>query len=129
MPALINGEDRAFTSAVRQAGFIVRHAIDIEVVTSGRLEGRAAGGCADTMRLRCEIPDSPCDERLERFDRALTAYPVAPSTSSASREGRSIPHPTLGAERARRGGDPDRDHAVFYSGACGVRGFEPTLRL
>ena len=71
MPALANGEDRAFIEALRAADFVVRHATDIEVVTSGRLEGRATGGAADTMRLRCEQPDSPCDDRLEGAGRAL----------------------------------------------------------
>ena len=52
----------------------VRHAPDITVVTSGRLDGRAAGGAADTMRLRCEVPESPCDERLEPVSRALFRY-------------------------------------------------------
>ncbi len=71
MPALRNGEDRAFTAAVQAAGYAVRHAPEIMVVTSGRLDGRAPGGAADTMRLRCEVPDSPCDERLERLRRAV----------------------------------------------------------
>ena len=33
--------------------------------TSGRLEGRAAGGVADTIRLRCAEPEAACDEYLE----------------------------------------------------------------
>lgn len=71
MPALAHGEDRAFVSAVREQDFVVRHAPDIEVVTSGRLVGRATGGAADTMKLRCEVPDSPCDDRLEPMHRAV----------------------------------------------------------
>ena len=65
MPALVVGEDRAFIAAVRRHDAFVRHAPHIEVITSGRLEGRAPGGAADTMRLRCDVLDSPCDERLE----------------------------------------------------------------
>ena len=71
MPALSHGEDRAFVDALRAGGFAVRHAVDIEVVTSGRLVGRATGGAADTMRLRCEVPDSVCDDRLEVAGRAI----------------------------------------------------------
>ena len=41
------------------------------VSTSGRLDGRAIGGVADTMKLRCEVPDSFCDERLENLGRAV----------------------------------------------------------
>ena len=66
-----SGEDRAFIDAVRAHDLIVRHAPDIEVITSGRLEGRASGGVADTMRLRCDVPEAPCDVRLERLGRVV----------------------------------------------------------
>ena len=65
IPKIECGEDRAFVDAVRSAGFVVRHAPDIEVITSGRLDGRAVGGVADTIKLRCERPQAPCDDRLE----------------------------------------------------------------
>ncbi len=71
MPALAVGEDRAFIAAVRAHGGRVRHEPNIEVVTSGRLDGRAAGGAADTMRARCLDPDALCDARLEPLGRAL----------------------------------------------------------
>lgn len=71
VPDMPQGEDRAFIDAVRARDLIVRHAPEIEVVTSGRLDGRASGGVADTMKLRCDVPDSPCDERLERLERAV----------------------------------------------------------
>ena len=71
MPALAVGEDRAFIAAVRRYDAFVRHAPHIEVITSGRLEGRAPGGAADTMKLRCEVHDSPCDPRLEPFRLAV----------------------------------------------------------
>ena len=71
MPALPVGEDRAFERQLLAHGARLRHAPDIAVVTSGRLDGRAPGGVADTMRLRCELPDSPCDPKLEPVLRAL----------------------------------------------------------
>ncbi|KMO40747.1 glycosyl transferase [Methylobacterium variabile] len=74
MPALPVGEDRAFVAALLRADARVRHAPDIVVVTSGRLDGRAPGGAADTMRRRCEAPESPCDPRLEPLSRALFRY-------------------------------------------------------
>lgn len=43
------GEDRALFDAVRQAGGKVRHPLDVRVFTSGRTQGRAAGGMADTL--------------------------------------------------------------------------------
>ncbi len=67
MPALTVGEDRAFIAAIRRHDAFVRHAPHIEVITSGRLDGRAPGGAADTMKLRCDVLDSPCDQRLELF--------------------------------------------------------------
>ena len=72
MPPVPVGEDRAFIAAVRANGGRVRHAPDIEVVTSGRLDGRAAGGAADTMKLRCLDPEALCDARLETVGRAVS---------------------------------------------------------
>ena len=66
MPDQPAGEDHAFIDAIRAHDLVVRHDPEIEVVTSGRLDGRATGGVADTIKLRCDIPDSPCDARLER---------------------------------------------------------------
>ena len=71
MPALPVGEDRAFLTAVRAMGGRVRHHPDIVVVTSGRLDGRAAGGAADTMLARCLDPEALCDPRLESVWNAL----------------------------------------------------------
>jgi hypothetical protein len=58
------GEDRALASALRHAGYRVRHDPKIVVITSGRLYGRAEGGCADTMRARIDEPTARCDEYL-----------------------------------------------------------------
>lgn len=74
MPPLAVGEDRAFVSSLLSSDAKVRHAPDIVVVTSGRLEGRAPGGAADTIRQRCEVPQSPCDLSLEPLPRALFRF-------------------------------------------------------
>lgn len=74
MPALAVGEDRAFVAALRAHDLRVRHDPDIEVVTSGRLDGRAPGGAADTMKLRCALPETPCDSRLEPALRAAWRF-------------------------------------------------------
>lgn len=74
MPPLAVGEDKAFVSSLLSSDARVRHDPDILVVTSGRLDGRAPGGAADTMKLRCEVPQSPCDPRLEPLPRALFRY-------------------------------------------------------
>jgi Glycosyl transferase family 2 len=74
MPPLAVGEDKAFVSSLLSSDARVRHDPDILVVTSGRLDGRAPGGAADTMKLRCDVPESPCDPRLEPLPRALFRY-------------------------------------------------------
>jgi hypothetical protein len=65
LPPLPVGEDKALIAALEAHDARVRFAPEICVVTSGRLHGRAAGGVADTIRLRCEHPDALCDEMLE----------------------------------------------------------------
>lgn len=74
MPAIPLGEDGAFVAALLARGLRVRHAVDVVVVISARLAGRAPGGVADTIRARCEVPDSLCDARLEPVPRALFRY-------------------------------------------------------
>ncbi|MGP9810569.1 glycosyltransferase [Rhodopseudomonas sp. NSM] len=64
------GEDIALTAALETAGFKVRHSMAVAVTTSCRLDGRAQGGAADTMRLRHAMPDAPCDDDLEPALRA-----------------------------------------------------------
>lgn len=65
LPELPLGEDRAFADLLRAAHFKVRHSLAVKIVTSGRLVGRAPGGCADTIRHRIEQPDAECDAYLE----------------------------------------------------------------
>lgn len=65
LPARPLGEDAALTAALDDAGFKVRHSMEVSVSTSCRLDGRAIGGAADTMRYRLENPDGFCDEDLE----------------------------------------------------------------
>ena len=50
MPALPFREDVAFVRAVCRAGYRLRHPLDVQVVVSARLEGRAAGGMADCLK-------------------------------------------------------------------------------
>lgn len=59
------GEDAALTQALERAGFRVRHAMDVSVMTSCRFDGRAKGGAADTMEYRHAVADALCDDDLE----------------------------------------------------------------
>lgn len=64
------GEDKWLVRSLEAHDGRVRHDTSLQVLTSGRLFGRARGGMADTMRKRILDPESPCDERLEMLDRA-----------------------------------------------------------
>jgi len=68
LPAAPHAEDREFFAALRRADARIRHAPDCHVTVSGRTEGRAAGGMADTIRRRLTAPDMYLDDRLEPAD-------------------------------------------------------------
>lgn len=65
VPDVATGEDRALIAALRRMDAKIRHALEIRVVVSGRVEGRSAGGMADTIRRRMTAPDLHLDDRLE----------------------------------------------------------------
>ena len=66
LPEVPVGEDRALFLALLRADMRVRHLPDARVTVSCRLDGRAAGGMADTMRSRLREEDAaPTDPRLE----------------------------------------------------------------
>ena len=58
------GEDRALFEMLRRIDGKIRHSLEVQVVTSARMDGRASGGLADEIRLRTD-PDHPCDDALE----------------------------------------------------------------
>lgn len=65
MPAVPLAEDRAFFAALRSVDARIRHAPEVRVVVSGRIEGRAPGGMADTIRRRLACADAWLDDALE----------------------------------------------------------------
>ena len=65
LPCVPLGEDKAFVARLRRHDAKIRFCPRVEVVTSGRIQGRAPGGVADTLRLRSAAPDAFCDEALE----------------------------------------------------------------
>jgi hypothetical protein len=74
VPVQPMGEDRALVRRLRAAGARVRHCLRTRVVTSCRLEGRAPGGMADTMRQRIAEPEAECDPMLEPLFAAASRY-------------------------------------------------------
>jgi GT2 family glycosyltransferase len=65
IPSVASGEDRALVEALMHIDARVRHDPDIIVVVSGRLNGRAPGGMADTIRRRMIVQDEYCDILVE----------------------------------------------------------------
>jgi Glycosyl transferase family 2 len=59
------GEDRALLQALEHRDAWIRHCPDTRVTTSCRLDGRAQGGMAETIRQRIADPEALCDEALE----------------------------------------------------------------
>jgi hypothetical protein len=70
-PRVPYGEDRALIERFRLADARIRHAPDIEVPVSGRLEGRAKGGMAEALSRRARQRDEETDAALEP---AVDAY-------------------------------------------------------
>jgi hypothetical protein len=97
IPALPFREDVAFVSAVCRAGYRLRHPLDVQVVVSARLEGRAAGGMADCLKTwvdaaaqgRPHLVNDPLKvaARLHRRRLAQSGDEAAPIVYSAPVDG------------------------------------------
>jgi hypothetical protein len=74
IPAIPCGEDRAFVASLWRMDARVRHDPGIEVVVSGRIEGRAEGGMADAIRRRMVQQDEYADEQAEPAEDAVRRY-------------------------------------------------------
>jgi hypothetical protein len=71
LPGVPLGEDKALVAELLRRDAKIRFAPEVQVVTSGRVMGRAPGGVADTLRLRSCDPDAFCDEALQPFRIAI----------------------------------------------------------
>jgi cellulose synthase/poly-beta-1,6-N-acetylglucosamine synthase-like glycosyltransferase len=71
LPRVPLGEDKALVAELLRRDAKIRFSPEVDVITSGRVEGRAPGGVADTLRLRSENPDAFCDAALEPFRTAV----------------------------------------------------------
>jgi hypothetical protein len=71
LPRVPLGEDKALVAELMRHDAKIRFCSEVRVTTSGRLDGRAPGGVADTLRLRSDDPTAFCDELLEPFRIAI----------------------------------------------------------
>ena len=74
IPAIPSGEDRAFVRALWMIDARVRHDPAIRVTVSGRTDGRAQGGMAETIRRRMIRQDEFTDDQLEPALDAFRRY-------------------------------------------------------
>jgi glycosyltransferase involved in cell wall biosynthesis len=115
VPALALGEDRAFIDRLRRVDAAIRHAPEVRVVVSGRIDGRARGGMADTMRRRIVHQDEWIDDRLEpalpRLRRAVLRQRFRAARDDASRV------PSLARELGLRPAELAASLALPFHGA------------
>ena len=71
LPRVPLGEDKALIALLSHHDVRIRHCPTARVITSGRTDGRARGGVADTLAIRSREPDAFCDEALEPFRTAF----------------------------------------------------------
>jgi hypothetical protein len=71
LPRVPLGEDKALVAQLLHHDLKIRFEPGIRVVTSGRVDGRAPGGVADTLRIRSIEPEAFCDDALEPFRIAI----------------------------------------------------------
>ena len=72
LPRVPIGEDKALLALLSRHDARIRHCPMVHVITSGRTDGRAPGGVAETLAIRSREPDAFCDEALEPFRTAFT---------------------------------------------------------
>jgi hypothetical protein len=71
LPRVPLGEDKALIALLSRQDARIRYCPTVHVITSGRTDGRAPGGVADTLAIRSRDPDAFCDDALEPFRTAF----------------------------------------------------------
>jgi hypothetical protein len=71
LPRVALGEDKALIALLSREDARIRYSPSVHVITSGRTNGRAPGGVADTLAVRSKEPEAFCDAALEPFHTAF----------------------------------------------------------
>jgi glycosyltransferase involved in cell wall biosynthesis len=71
LPRVPLGEDKALIALLSRQDARIRYCPTVHAITSGRTNGRAPGGVADTLAIRSREPDAFCDDALEPFHTAF----------------------------------------------------------
>jgi hypothetical protein len=71
LPRVPLGEDKALVALLFRQDARIRYSPTIRVITSGRTNGRAPGGVADTLAIRSRELEAFCDNALEAFHTAF----------------------------------------------------------
>jgi cellulose synthase/poly-beta-1,6-N-acetylglucosamine synthase-like glycosyltransferase len=71
LPPVPLGEDKALIALLSRQDARIRYCPAVHAVTSGRTQGRAPGGVADTLAIRSREPEAFCDDALEPFRTAF----------------------------------------------------------
>ena len=71
LPRVPLGEDKALIALLSRQDARIRYCPTVHVITSGRTNGRAPGGVADTLAIRSREPEAFCDDALEPFRTAF----------------------------------------------------------
>jgi cellulose synthase/poly-beta-1,6-N-acetylglucosamine synthase-like glycosyltransferase len=71
LPRVPLGEDKALIALLSRQDARIHYCPTVHVITSGRTNGRAPGGVADTLAIRSREPNAFCDDALEPFRTAF----------------------------------------------------------
>jgi hypothetical protein len=89
---IATGEDRALAEQLTLIDGRIRHCLAAQVVVSCRLDGRAVGGMAATIRQRALDPELACDPALEPAARLVRRARWRAELRRRHREGRLQPY-------------------------------------
>jgi hypothetical protein len=131
MPDVPSGEDRAFVDRLARMDARIRHDPLLKVTVSARIDGRAPGGMADTIRRRMARQDEFTDDKVEyppdAFRRADFRRRVRVAWQG-QRAGQPLP-PDLAADLGLRPGalQTTLDQPYFGAAWVGVESASPLL--